>query len=218
MPGALKCARASELLGLCLDTDLDAGANKITVVSKGSRLRETIPTSVDSFVWLALYLREECPPVSPGGPLWWTRQGTPRPLTYHAARPVLQRANAALGTTPRRPGCCRIRRSLCSTCNDPAARERVHDSDLRPAAAGGSGRQGARVLRPVRGRRARPSNRSTTRPRCASSSGCPREPLGNDVDRTGGVGARPRPDLSRSEGWELLHVAHLEVAAVPHEA
>jgi hypothetical protein len=88
-------ARATELLGLCLDTDLDAGANTITVVSKGSRLRETIPASVDSFVWLALYLREECPPVSPGGPLWWTRQGTPRPLTYHAARAVLQRANAA---------------------------------------------------------------------------------------------------------------------------
>ncbi len=91
-------ARASELLGLCLDTDLDAGANTITVVSKGSRLRETIPASVDSFVWLALYLREECPPVTPGGPLWWTRQGTPRPLTYHAARAVMQRANAALGT------------------------------------------------------------------------------------------------------------------------
>ncbi|WP_406046968.1 tyrosine-type recombinase/integrase [Kribbella sp. NBC_00889] len=91
-------ARATELLGLCLDTDLDAGANTITVVSKGSRLRETIPASVDSFVWLALYLREECPPVSPGGPLWWTRQGTPRPLTYHAARAVLHRANAALGT------------------------------------------------------------------------------------------------------------------------
>jgi integrase len=46
---------------------------------------------------LALYLREERPPMQPGGPVWWTRQGTPRPLTYHAARAVLQRANAALG-------------------------------------------------------------------------------------------------------------------------
>jgi site-specific recombinase XerD len=91
-------ARASELLGLRHGTDLDAGANTITVVSKGSRLRETIPASVDSFVWLALYLREECPPAVPGGPVWWTRQGSPRPLTYHAARAVLQRANAALGT------------------------------------------------------------------------------------------------------------------------
>lgn len=61
-------------------------------------MRETIPASVDSFVWLALYLREERPPAQPGGPVWWTRQGTPRPLTYHAARAVLQRANASLGT------------------------------------------------------------------------------------------------------------------------
>ncbi|WP_432945760.1 tyrosine-type recombinase/integrase [Kribbella sp. CA-253562] len=91
-------ARAAELLGLCHGTDLDAGANTITVVSKGTRLRETIPASVDSFVWLALYLREECPPALQGGTVWWTRQGTPRPLTYHAARAVLQRANAALGT------------------------------------------------------------------------------------------------------------------------
>ena len=91
-------ARASELLGLHHGGDLDAGANTITVVSKGSRLRESIPASVDSFVWLALYLREEHPPIMPGGPVWWTRQGTPRPLTYHAARAVLQRANAALGS------------------------------------------------------------------------------------------------------------------------
>jgi site-specific recombinase XerD len=91
-------ARASELLGLRHGSDLDAGANTITVVSKGTRLRQTIPASVDSFVWLALYLREECPPAASGGPVWWTRQGSPRPLTYHAARAVLQRANAALGT------------------------------------------------------------------------------------------------------------------------
>lgn len=90
-------ARAAELLGL-RHGDLDAGANTITVVSKGSRLREPIPASVDSFVWLALYLREDRPPLEPGGPVWWTRQGDPRPLTYHAARAVLQRANAALGT------------------------------------------------------------------------------------------------------------------------
>lgn len=89
-------ARASELLGL-RHGDLDAGRHTITVVSKGSRLRETIPASVDAFVWLALYLREG-PPVEPGGPVWWTRQGMPRPLTYHAARAVLRRANAALGT------------------------------------------------------------------------------------------------------------------------
>jgi site-specific recombinase XerD len=87
--------RAAELLAL-RHGDLDAGRNTITVVSKGSRLREAVPASVDSFVWLALYLQEG-PPVQPGGPVWWTRQGPPRPLTYHAARAVLQRANAALG-------------------------------------------------------------------------------------------------------------------------
>lgn len=91
-------ARASELLELRHDSDLDAGANTITVVSKGSRVRETIPASVDSFVWLALYLDQERPPMTSGGPVWWTRQGVPRPLTYHGARAVLQRANTALGS------------------------------------------------------------------------------------------------------------------------
>jgi integrase len=78
-------ARASELLGLH-HGDLDVGADTITVVSKGSRAREAIPASVDSFVWLALYLAEQRPPLIEGGPVWWTRQGRPRPLTYHAAR------------------------------------------------------------------------------------------------------------------------------------
>lgn len=91
--------RASELLGLRHGVDLDPGANTITVVSKGSRLRQTVPASVDSFVWLALYLREEQPPVTEAGPVWWTRQGSRRPLTYHGARAVLQRANKALGTS-----------------------------------------------------------------------------------------------------------------------
>jgi site-specific recombinase XerD len=88
--------RASELLGL-RHGDLDPAANTITVVSKGTRVREVVPASVDAFVWLALYL-EQGTPATPGGPVWWTRQGTPRPLTYHGARAVLQRANAALGS------------------------------------------------------------------------------------------------------------------------
>jgi len=88
--------RASELLGV-RHCDLDAGRNTLTVVSKGSRNRETVPASVDSFVWLALYLAERPPPVA-DGPVWWTLRGTPRPLTYHTMRAVLNRANAALGT------------------------------------------------------------------------------------------------------------------------
>ncbi|WP_375504592.1 tyrosine-type recombinase/integrase [uncultured Jatrophihabitans sp.] len=88
--------RASELLGL-RHGDLDAGQYTITVTSKGSRLRETVPASVDAFVWLALYLGEQ-PPMSPGGPVWWTRRADPAPLNYHAMRAVLRRANTSLGT------------------------------------------------------------------------------------------------------------------------
>ena len=145
-------ARAAELLGL-RHGDLDVGAHTITVVSKGSRARETIPASVDSFVWLALYLAEEQPPLIEGGPVWWTRQGTSaRPLTYHAARAVLQRANSVAGheldaarpaahrraTAARRPGVHPGRRP-----DDPAARERDHHPDLHPAPAGGPREQGA---------------------------------------------------------------------------
>ena len=90
-------ARASELLGL-RHGDLDASNYTITVTSKGSRAREMVPASVDSFVWLALYLRE-CPPMGPGGPVWWTRRRNAAPLNYHAMRAVLTRANQALGGT-----------------------------------------------------------------------------------------------------------------------
>jgi integrase len=88
--------RASELLGL-RHGDMDAGKYTITVTSKGSRARETVPASVDAFVWLALYLAEQ-PPMSPGGPVWWTRRSSPAPLNYHAMRAVLRRANASLGS------------------------------------------------------------------------------------------------------------------------
>ena len=88
--------RASELLGL-RHSDIDIGERTITVVSKGSRIREAVPASIDSFVWLTLYLAE-APPAEPAGPVWWTLRGTPRPLTYHAARAMLQRANRRLGT------------------------------------------------------------------------------------------------------------------------
>jgi site-specific recombinase XerD len=89
--------RAAELLGL-RHGDLDVGARTIAVVSKGSRAREQVPASVDSFAWLALYLAGDRPPLVEGGPVWWTRTQPPRPLTYHAARAVLQRANTVLGT------------------------------------------------------------------------------------------------------------------------
>ena len=89
--------RASELSGLC-QGDLDADRYTIAVTSKGSRAREVVPASVDSFVWLALYLAEQQPPMIPGGPVWWTRQSKPAPLNYHAMRAVLRRVNGSLGT------------------------------------------------------------------------------------------------------------------------
>jgi site-specific recombinase XerC len=89
--------RAAELLGLH-HPDLDVGRRTITVVGKGNRARETVPASVDAFAWLALYFAEQRPPLREGGPVWWTRTTPARPLTYHAARAVLQRANTMLGT------------------------------------------------------------------------------------------------------------------------
>lgn len=89
-------ARASELLGLC-GADVHWGEHMITVVSKGSRLRERVPASPDAFVWLALYLDEgfQRPAEEP---LWWTLRAPTRPLTYGATRAMLNRANAKLGT------------------------------------------------------------------------------------------------------------------------
>lgn len=89
-------ARASELLGLC-GGDVHWGEHMITVVSKGSRLRERVPASPDAFVWLALYLDEGFQRAA-GEPLWWTLRAPTRPLTYGAARAMLNRANAKLGT------------------------------------------------------------------------------------------------------------------------
>ena len=89
-------ARASELLGM-RGADVHWGEHMLTVVSKGSRLRERVPASPDAFVWLALYLDEGFQRPA-DEPLWWTRRTPPRPLTYTAARAVLNRANAKLGT------------------------------------------------------------------------------------------------------------------------
>ncbi|MGH9058413.1 MAG: tyrosine-type recombinase/integrase, partial [Acidimicrobiales bacterium] len=64
------CARPSELLGMT-GADVDYGEQRIAVVSKGSRAREWVPASPESFVWLALYLADG-PKLAPGQPLWWT--------------------------------------------------------------------------------------------------------------------------------------------------
>jgi hypothetical protein len=91
-------ARASELLRLTLD-DIDWGGQLVYVVSKGSRLRQPIPASPNAFRYMGLYLAADGLP-SPGQPIWRTRRGEQRPMTYWAMRRVLQRANKRLGTNP----------------------------------------------------------------------------------------------------------------------
>nr|WP_245669356.1 tyrosine-type recombinase/integrase [Nocardia speluncae] len=90
--------RASELLGMRL-VDVDAGRRTIKVVSKGSRELAEVPASADAFAWLSLYLVEAAQQDHlDDGLVWHTLRSPYRPLTYHAARAVLMRANALLGT------------------------------------------------------------------------------------------------------------------------
>jgi integrase len=89
-------ARAGELLGATLDR-VDPGEQRIGVVRKGSRRLQWLPASADAFVWWRLY---EARVTRPAGEraLWLTNRSPVRPLTYPAARRMLQRANDALGT------------------------------------------------------------------------------------------------------------------------
>jgi len=91
-------ARAAELLGACC-ADADPGSQLVSVVRKGSRAIQPLPASPDAFVWLRLYQAQVAGlvPASGDDPLWWTLRKPLRPLTYHAARAMFTRANAALG-------------------------------------------------------------------------------------------------------------------------
>jgi integrase len=92
-------ARASELLtAVC--SGADPGQQLITVIRKGSRAVQQLPASPDAFVWLRLYQQEMygLVPSGPDDPLWWTLRRPFRPLAYHAARVMFDRANAAVGT------------------------------------------------------------------------------------------------------------------------
>jgi site-specific recombinase XerC len=92
-------ARASELLGATLG-DADPGQQLITVIRKGSRALQQLPASPDAFVWLRLYQAQlaDLVPAGRDQPLWWTLRRPLRALTYHAARAMFTRANAALGS------------------------------------------------------------------------------------------------------------------------
>lgn len=89
-------ARASELLGVNLDM-VDPGTQRIAVRRKGSGRVQWLPASPDAFVWLRLYEQQARRPAGQEA-LWLTRRAPVRPLTYPAARRMLQRANDALGT------------------------------------------------------------------------------------------------------------------------
>jgi site-specific recombinase XerC len=92
-------ARASELLSVTC-SGADPGQQLITVIRKGSRAIQQLPASPDAFVWLRLYQQEMhgLVPSGPDDPLWWTLRRPFRPLAYHAARAMFDRANAGVGT------------------------------------------------------------------------------------------------------------------------
>lgn len=88
--------RASELLGVTVDR-VDPGEQRIGVYRKGSGRLQWLPASADAFVWLRLYEQHAGRPDGERA-LWLTRRRPVRPLTYAAARRMLQRANESLGT------------------------------------------------------------------------------------------------------------------------
>ncbi|WP_406012296.1 site-specific integrase [Streptomyces sp. NBC_00984] len=92
-------ARASELL-TSRQSDALPGEQLLGVIRKGTRAFQQLPSSPDAFVWLRLYQEEAWRagvPRAGSQTLWWTLRRPFRPLNYHAARAMLNRANASLG-------------------------------------------------------------------------------------------------------------------------
>jgi site-specific recombinase XerD len=92
-------ARAAELLGM-RQCDVHPGEQLISVVRKGSRAVQQLPASADAFVWHRLYQQELLRAGVPRGrkqPAWWTLRRPYRPLTYHGAHRMFERASASLG-------------------------------------------------------------------------------------------------------------------------
>ncbi|MFG2732165.1 tyrosine-type recombinase/integrase [Streptomyces canus] len=92
-------ARASELL-TSRQRDPLPGEQLLGVIRKGTAAFQQLPSSPDAFVWLLLYQHEAWRagvPRDGNEALWWTLRQPFRPLTYHAARAMLNRANALLG-------------------------------------------------------------------------------------------------------------------------
>lgn len=89
-------ARASELLGVTGDR-VDWTRQQLCVISKGTRALQPVPASPEALRLLAVYFDERGTPAG-DEVIWCTLRGQPRPLSYFAARRVLQRANELLGT------------------------------------------------------------------------------------------------------------------------
>ncbi|MFF7415790.1 tyrosine-type recombinase/integrase, partial [Streptomyces lydicus] len=89
-------ARAEELLGVRIE-DIHWAGPGLYVISKGTKKREMVPISPEASVRLARYLDEVGSPKK-GDPLWRTRRGGDRPLTYCATRRMMQRAQEKAGT------------------------------------------------------------------------------------------------------------------------
>jgi len=89
-------ARASELLGV-VGSQVDWTRQQVWVVSKGTRTLPPVPASPEALRTLAIYYDEHGTPAAVEV-IWRTLRGKPRPLSYFAARRVLQRANDVLGT------------------------------------------------------------------------------------------------------------------------
>jgi len=89
-------ARASELLGVTGDR-VDWTRQQLWVISKGTRALQPVPVSPEALRLLAAYFDERGTPAA-DEIIWRTLRGRPQPLSYFAARRVLQRANDLLGT------------------------------------------------------------------------------------------------------------------------
>ena len=91
-------ARASELLS-AVQGGVHPGRGVIAVTRKGTRRVQELPASADAFVWLRLYQAEMDGLIPRGArePLWWTLRRPARPLGYHAAHRMFERAAAAAG-------------------------------------------------------------------------------------------------------------------------
>ncbi|WP_181446867.1 tyrosine-type recombinase/integrase [Streptomyces sp. NTH33] len=89
-------ARAEELLGVGTN-DIHWAKPGLYVITKGTRERELVPISPEACVRLARYLDSVGTPEA-GEPVWRTRHGQDRPLSYWAMRRVVQRAQQNLRT------------------------------------------------------------------------------------------------------------------------